>query len=220
MAIPDFNIQPMPPIDISTGLRFLQQQQENLMKEASDLMNAKARMEQAQVASRTLDVRRQELQEEQRQFDLDADNRRRDSLTRERNSMTSAKVADTDRLEFYDRSNEHRRVMEALGQEYLMQQSKERVASYNKSAGRFRGIADMAVGAMRVITQLSQSSTQRQVAALEARSSEKHSGAMMYVADRGLEGDQAGADAQVEVCLLYTSPSPRDVEESRMPSSA
>ena len=24
----------------------------------------------------------------------------------------------------------------------------------------------------------------------------------------------------VEVCLLYTSPSPRDVEESRMPSSA
>ena len=199
MAIPDFNIQPMPPIDISTGLRFLQQQQENLMKEASDLMNAKARMEQAQVASRTLDVRRQELQEEQRQFDLDADNRRRDSLTRERNSMTSAKVADTDRLEFYDRSNEHRRVMEALGQEYLMQQSKERVASYNKSAGRFRGFADMAVGAMRVITQVSQSSTQRQVAALEARSSEKHSGAMMYVADRGLEGDEAGAEAQVEV---------------------
>jgi len=199
MAIPDFNIQPMPPIDISTGLRFLQQQQENLMKEASDFMNARARMEQAQVASQTLDVRRQELQEEQRQFDLDADNRRRDSLTRERNSLTSAKVADTDRLEFYDRPNEHRRVMEALGQEYLMQQSKERVASYNKSAGRFRGFADMAVGAMRVITQLSESSTQRQVAALEARSSEKHSDAMMYVADRGLEGDLAGAAAQVEV---------------------
>ena len=30
----------------------------------------------------------------------------------------------------------------------------------------------------------------------------------------------AVATAQVEVCLLYTSPSPRDVEESRMPSSA
>ena len=30
-----------------------------------------------------------------------------------------------------------------------------------------------------------------------------------------------GAQAvEVEVCLLYTSPSPRDVEESRMPSSA
>ena len=30
-----------------------------------------------------------------------------------------------------------------------------------------------------------------------------------------------GADvALVENCLLYTSPSPRDVEESRMPSSA
>ena len=26
--------------------------------------------------------------------------------------------------------------------------------------------------------------------------------------------------AQVNTCLLYTSPSPRDVEESRMPSSA
>ena len=25
---------------------------------------------------------------------------------------------------------------------------------------------------------------------------------------------------QIKVCLLYTSPSPRDVEESRMPSSA
>ena len=28
------------------------------------------------------------------------------------------------------------------------------------------------------------------------------------------------ADPQVIICLLYTSPSPRDVEESRMPSSA
>ena len=27
-------------------------------------------------------------------------------------------------------------------------------------------------------------------------------------------------DLQVAPCLLYTSPSPRDVEESRMPSSA
>ena len=29
-----------------------------------------------------------------------------------------------------------------------------------------------------------------------------------------------GALAAYEACLLYTSPSPRDVEESRMPSSA
>ena len=28
------------------------------------------------------------------------------------------------------------------------------------------------------------------------------------------------ATAQPQICLLYTSPSPRDVEESRMPSSA
>ena len=30
----------------------------------------------------------------------------------------------------------------------------------------------------------------------------------------------AAAKAKGEACLLYTSPSPRDVEESRMPSSA
>ena len=29
-----------------------------------------------------------------------------------------------------------------------------------------------------------------------------------------------GGDALLAACLLYTSPSPRDVEESRMPSSA
>ena len=29
-----------------------------------------------------------------------------------------------------------------------------------------------------------------------------------------------GKNAVITVCLLYTSPSPRDVEESRMPSSA
>ena len=35
--------------------------------------------------------------------------------------------------------------------------------------------------------------------------------------------EAAGAsvlESQVTACLLYTSPSPRDVEESRMPSSA
>ena len=30
----------------------------------------------------------------------------------------------------------------------------------------------------------------------------------------------APIDTGINVCLLYTSPSPRDVEESRMPSSA
>ena len=30
----------------------------------------------------------------------------------------------------------------------------------------------------------------------------------------------SGADARVRVCLLYTSPSPRDRQKSRMPSSA
>ena len=31
---------------------------------------------------------------------------------------------------------------------------------------------------------------------------------------------KSGLSERVDVCLLYTSPSPRDVEESRMPSSA
>ena len=30
----------------------------------------------------------------------------------------------------------------------------------------------------------------------------------------------AGITTFITICLLYTSPSPRDVEESRMPSSA
>ena len=33
-------------------------------------------------------------------------------------------------------------------------------------------------------------------------------------------GDKSTAKSTMQSCLLYTSPSPRDVEESRMPSSA
>ena len=36
----------------------------------------------------------------------------------------------------------------------------------------------------------------------------------------GWKADEAVEEARSHVCLLYTSPSPRDVEESRMPSSA
>ena len=32
--------------------------------------------------------------------------------------------------------------------------------------------------------------------------------------------NNSGSDDDPYICLLYTSPSPRDVEESRMPSSA
>ena len=38
--------------------------------------------------------------------------------------------------------------------------------------------------------------------------------------DITINGDSADCSAVVSDCLLYTSPSPRDVEESRMPSSA
>ena len=42
--------------------------------------------------------------------------------------------------------------------------------------------------------------------------------------DLGIEGTCGGSisccTCHVIICLLYTSPSPRDVEESRMPSSA
>ena len=38
----------------------------------------------------------------------------------------------------------------------------------------------------------------------------------------GISGSEGGINTNnfAESCLLYTSPSPRDVEESRMPSSA
>ena len=36
----------------------------------------------------------------------------------------------------------------------------------------------------------------------------------------GYEGDTLASALIANGCLLYTSPSPRDVEESRMPSSA
>ena len=36
----------------------------------------------------------------------------------------------------------------------------------------------------------------------------------------GLFGDVTNCDTTVNTCLLYTSPSPRDRQKSRMPSSA
>ena len=40
------------------------------------------------------------------------------------------------------------------------------------------------------------------------------------IASTGNAQDFGDLTATLEDCLLYTSPSPRDVEESRMPSSA
>ena len=40
------------------------------------------------------------------------------------------------------------------------------------------------------------------------------------IPENGFETYQAGSGVINVTCLLYTSPSPRDVEESRMPSSA
>ena len=48
--------------------------------------------------------------------------------------------------------------------------------------------------------------------------------AMIYTETKGREDDvmqaSESASGETNTCLLYTSPSPRDVEESRMPSSA
>ena len=41
----------------------------------------------------------------------------------------------------------------------------------------------------------------------------------MHVADKG-QYIYKGGKGQIKICLLYTSPSPRDVSASRMPSSA
>ena len=45
-------------------------------------------------------------------------------------------------------------------------------------------------------------------------------GERILVDEDQMPGAQFFPDARLNFCLLYTSPSPRDVEESRMPSSA
>ena len=42
----------------------------------------------------------------------------------------------------------------------------------------------------------------------------------VHPAQEDLVADNIGSLAQAYVCLLYTSPSPRDLSTSRMPSSA
>jgi len=44
-------------------------------------------------------------------------------------------------------------------------------------------------------------------------------GRVRAISMQGTDGLRRGAEVS-DTCLLYTSPSPRDVEESRMPSSA
>jgi len=139
MAIPDFNIQPMPPIDISTGLRFLQQQQENLMKEASDFMNARARMEQAQVDRETNAVRMAQLAEDRRQFDLKMP-------LLQQQADTDRYEAETDRREFNDRDAQSERQIREI-------RARERAVSLRnwqeglKVLGKVAdGIGDIVVG--------------------------------------------------------------------------
>ena len=43
---------------------------------------------------------------------------------------------------------------------------------------------------------------------------------LLIMTERGMSRKEGMRGAVHKVCLLYTSPSPRDVEESRMPSSA
>ena len=57
---------------------------------------------------------------------------------------------------------------------------------------------------------------EEEIARFESRENELVPGDLCEVEER-MSG---GVDASALVCLLYTSPSPRDVEESRMPSSA
>ena len=44
--------------------------------------------------------------------------------------------------------------------------------------------------------------------------------AAVMLEELGIDYEMTIISAHREPCLLYTSPSPRDVEESRMPSSA
>ena len=43
---------------------------------------------------------------------------------------------------------------------------------------------------------------------------------VLYTADLGVIADRHGVNSHFYACLLYTSPSPRDRQKSRMPSSA
>ena len=43
---------------------------------------------------------------------------------------------------------------------------------------------------------------------------------MHLMVDEACQGLAGVSASQVEICLLYTSPSPRDLSTSRMPSSA
>ena len=47
-----------------------------------------------------------------------------------------------------------------------------------------------------------------------------YDGNLRCTATHGPSGKQLITDAPVDNCLLYTSPSPRDKRQSRMPSSA
>ena len=62
------------------------------------------------------------------------------------------------------------------------------------------------------------------IAAVEFLSDQKHGVGTRFRETRIMNGREAVAELevteQVENCLLYTSPSPRDLSTSRMPSSA
>ena len=55
---------------------------------------------------------------------------------------------------------------------------------------------------------------------MELIKNSEENGCKVFIAAAGMAAHLAGAVAAHSTCLLYTSPSPRDVEESRMPSSA
>ena len=57
-------------------------------------------------------------------------------------------------------------------------------------------------------------------AAWAANSADSLSDLEMYLRWSGTQTIEVTGTIEVTDCLLYTSPSPRDVEESRMPSSA
>ena len=59
--MPNFNIQPMPPIDISTGLRFLQQQQQQTMQQAQMVMQAKAFQTNQETSALEQDLKKEQI---------------------------------------------------------------------------------------------------------------------------------------------------------------
>lgn len=200
--MPDFNIQPMPPIDISTGLRFLQQQEENTLKEVNSFLSAKARADQVVLARDTLAVRGDELAqdkvefaEEKRQFDQTLQIKTRDSMTRAMNADTARHIA-------MSRGEERKHEM-ALARSEEAIASRTALASLVKSAtGVVGDISDVMVAGISLGRQLIESRASLEGKIVTAGATRASAAATIEQARATENAAAARAEAYTDVAAL------------------